>query len=264
MITALILGIIEGITEFLPISSTGHLIIANRFINFKGEFANLFDIIVQLGAVLAVIVYYRSKIIPPVQHRKKLSEYINNWFKILIAFIPAAIIGFLLSDIIEKYLFSTLVVGIAMVLGGILLLVADRQKFKSSANKLNEVGIQQALIIGLFQCLSLIPGMSRSASTIIGGLFKDLSRETAIEFSFLLSIPTLFGASVLKLVKYQQTLGSTEVTTLAVGLVTSFVTALLVISLLTKYIKTHNFQFFAYYRIVIGLIILSLSLFRIL
>lgn len=261
MITiALLLGIIEGITEFLPISSTGHLIIANQFINFRGEFANLFDIIVQLGAILAVIVYYRSRIIPPMKHKQKLSEYINNWLKIFLAFIPAAIIGFLLSDIIEKYLFSTLIVAMAMVIGGVLLLIVEKRRFNVSTDSLQKVSLKQALIIGVFQCLSLIPGMSRSASTIVGGLFRNLSRETATEFSFLLAIPTLIGASTLKILKYQQDLTFSDIITLSFGLITSFVTALIVISFFTKYIKTHNFQVFAYYRIIIGLIILFLSL----
>lgn len=263
MIIALLLGIIEGLTEFLPISSTGHLIIANKFVNFTGEFANLFDIVIQLGAVLAVVLYYKSKLTPPVRDKQSLNNYINNWVKIIIAFIPAAVIGFILSDIIEKYLFNSFVVAMAMILGGILLLLVERRKFESSTISLEKVSLKQALTIGIFQCLSLIPGMSRSASTIVGGLFKDLSRETATEFSFLLAIPTLFGASILKFIKYQQALGSTEVIALVVGLVTSFVTALLVISLFTKYIKTHNFQVFAYYRIVIGLIILTLTLFKI-
>lgn len=185
LIKALIMGIVEGLTEFLPVSSTGHMIIVGDFIDFKGEsFHTMFEIVIQLGAILAVVYYYRHKIVSSLRHLRPGDKGFELWFKIFIAFLPAAVIGILIHDLIEKYLFSSLTVAIALIIGGFLMILAENYFGRSGLNDMDKTDVKQAFTIGIGQCLALIPGMSRSASTIMGGMAAGLSVKAAAEFSF--------------------------------------------------------------------------------
>ena len=278
---AVILGIVEGLTEFLPVSSTGHLIIANRFFGFEGAFEAVFDIVIQTGAILAVVVYFREELFPsfgpedrtPAGRKKVFEKWVQKsvklWKLIIIAFIPAAVIGVFIADLLELYLFNTTSVGIALIAGAFLMLIAEKVK-KTGAVKAGDAGsggneieitavtVKQAIIIGFFQCLAMWPGMSRSASTIAGGLFAGLRRPAAAEFSFLLGIPTIIGASVYKLLKTGLILGAAEWAALAVGTIVSFVVAFFVVKLFMNYIKTRGLLPFVLYRIALGVILLVL------
>lgn len=198
---AIILGIVEGITEFLPVSSTGHLIIFNHFLGFTGPFAVMFDIIIQLGAILAVVFYYRKKIFESFKHLKPGQWGFNLWKIIIIAFIPSALLGLILNDLIEQYLFSPLTVAVALIIGAILMLIVERIHKIKKDNDILKIDGKNSLFIGFAQCMSLFPGMSRSASTIIGGMLVGLSVKTAAEFSFFLAIPTMFAATGFSLIK---------------------------------------------------------------
>lgn len=252
---SIILGVVEGLTEFLPISSTGHLILVNKFISFAGEFANLFDVVIQVGAIFAVILYFYKDIFP-FRNKQENLLVINRWFKIILAFIPSAIVGFLFADKIEEHLFNFITVAIALIVGGILLIWAENYSQKQKSRDVEKIGFKDALIIGLFQCLSLVPGMSRSGSTIIGGLLGKLSRKSAAEFSFLLAIPTILGASVFKLMDYKGELTRSEIIYLGIGTFVSFIVALGVISFFMNFIRNRSLKVFAYYRIALGIAIL--------
>ena len=256
IINAIILGIIEGLTEFLPISSTGHLILANKYISFTGDFANVFDVVIQIGAILAVIVYFKDKLIPSFSKTDNIRNYYDLWIKVAIGFIPAGILGFLFEKHIDKYLFNPVSVSIALIFGGILLFFAEKFVKKSSVSDTDKISYMQAFVVGVSQCMALWPGMSRSASTIIGGLFLGFSREVAAEFSFFLAIPTLIGASVFKLFKSGLIFTSYEWLLLSIGTIVSFVVALLVIAFFMNYLKKKDLAPFAYYRIALGLIVL--------
>jgi len=256
ILKAIILGIIEGLTEFLPISSTGHLIIANKYINFTGEFANVFDVVIQVGAILAVIFYFWNKIFPRFDDKKQAKRVYSLWFKVVVGFLPAAVLGFLFEDKIDKYLFNPLSVSIALIFGAILLIIAENRLKRVRVFDTDDMTYMDAVLVGIFQCLALWPGMSRSASTIIGGLLIGLSREVSAEFSFFLAIPTLVGASVLKLLKSSFLFSSIEWITLFVGTLVSFIVALLVIKFFMGYIKKKDLKPFAYYRIVLAVIVI--------
>ncbi|SEF38605.1 undecaprenyl-diphosphatase [Caloramator fervidus] len=256
ILKAIILGIIEGLTEFLPISSTGHLIIANKYINFTGEFANVFDVVIQVGAILAVIFYFWDKIFPSFNNKQKAKKVYYLWVKVVLGFLPAAVLGFLFEDKIDKYLFNPLSVSIALIFGAILLLIAESKLKRVRVFDTDDMTYMDALLVGIFQCLALWPGMSRSASTIIGGLLIGLSREVSAEFSFFLAIPTLIGASFLKLLKSSLSFSLVEWTTLFIGTLVSFIVALLVIKFFMGYIKRKDLRPFAYYRILLAVIVI--------
>ena len=256
ILKVIILGIIEGLTEFLPISSTGHLIIANKFIEFTGEFANMFDIVIQVGAIFAVVIYFRDKIFPNFKEKEQLKEKFYLWLKILVAFIPAAILGVLFNDKIEYYLFKPTPVAIALIVGGIFLVIAELVCKSPKIESEKNITIFTALIVGFAQCFSLWPGMSRSASTIIGGLFVGFSRSIAAEFSFLLSIPTIMGASCYRLIKSKFVFSSYELFLLLLGTLIAFIVAYFVVALFMKFIKTNKLYPFAAYRIILALVVL--------
>ncbi|MFZ5968086.1 MAG: undecaprenyl-diphosphate phosphatase [Bacillota bacterium] len=259
ILKAIILGIIEGLTEFLPVSSTGHLIIASKYIDFTGEFANVFNIAIQVGAIFAVILYFKDKIFPKANNIRQARSVFRLWMKVLVGFIPAAILGFLFDDYIDAHFFNATTVSIALILGAILLLFAEAKLKRVRVRTTDELTFGQSLVVGIAQCMALIPGMSRSASTIIGGLFLGLSREVAAEFSFFLAIPTLMGAAAYKLLKVGIAYTAYEWMIILIGTVVSFVVALLVIALFMNYIKKKKLAPFAYYRIVLGILVLLMA-----
>lgn len=254
---AIILGIVEGLTEFLPVSSTGHLIIINKFIAFSGKFANVFDVVIQTGAILAVLIYFRKKLFPKFKKIKDIKKY-TIWFKIVTAFIPAAILGFLFDDMIEAKLFNTYSVAIALVVGALFMLFAEKLEKKFRVTKETNITYRDALIIGFIQCLAMWPGISRSAATIIGGLFIGFSPVMATEFSFFLAIPTLLAAGAFKLLKTGLSFSTLEWATLGVGTLVSFLVAYAVVAVFIKYVQTKKLAPFAYYRIALGLLLLLL------
>ncbi len=250
-IEAIILAIIEGITEYLPISSTGHMIIGSSIMGISElEFTKVFEVNIQFGAILAVVVLYWKRFFQSFEFYKKL----------LAAFIPAAIIGFLLNDFIDQMLESVAVVAIMLVLGGIVLVFIDKY-FDKKVTKENITYIE-AVQIGLFQCIAMIPGVSRSAASIIGGMFQGLSRKDAAEFSFFLAVPTMFAASAYKLLKAFKegslTFSTNELQLLALGNIVAFIVAMAAIKFFIGYLQKYGFKVFGYYRIVVGLIILGL------
>lgn len=249
---AFILAVIEGLTEFLPVSSTGHMIIASSFMGIASDpFVKLFTIVIQLGAILSVIVLYF----------KRFFQSINFYLKLLVAFIPAAVFGFLLSDKIDQMLESPLTVAISLVVGGIILLFVDKWFNSPTIHEEKEISYFTAFKIGLFQCLAMIPGTSRSGASIVGGMSLKLSRKVAAEFSFFLAVPTMFAATAKKLLDFYKeghTISTEQVQILAVGNVVAFVVALLAIKSFIGYLNKNGFKVFGWYRIAAGLIIIAL------
>lgn len=256
IIKAIIQGIIEGLTEFLPVSSTGHLILANQYFGIEGEFGNLFAIVIQSGAILAVILYFRDKFLPKSFKAKDLKSYVYFWSKIAVAVLPAAVLGLLFEDAIDQYLFNAFTVAYALIIGAIILFVVESRKREAKLFSDLDVSYGAALLIGLAQCMALIPGMSRSASTIIGGLLLGFSRGLAAEFSFFMAVPTLLGAGLIKMIKAGFDLTAEQWLVTGVGTFVSFVVAYLVIAVFMNFIKKHDFKIFAYYRIVLGVVVL--------
>ncbi len=257
ILKSLILGLVEGITEFLPISSTGHLILLNQWISFDDSFTKTFDIFIQLGAILAVIVFFWSKISPFVKDELKRGEIMKIWYRVIVGVIPVIIIGGLFGGIIQNKLFNPWVVAITLILGGIILLIVENKKInQNSINSISEISFKNAFLIGLIQCFSIIPGTSRSASTIIGSILLGSSREIAVDFSFYLAIPTMIAASSYSLLKHGFSITQYQFILLFIGFVVSFVMALFVIKFFIKYIKNNNFIPFAYYRIILGILVL--------
>ena len=263
IIKVLILSLVEGLTEFIPVSSTGHMIIAEHFLKLSENagFVSAFQIIIQLGAILSVVVYFWDRIWP---FSRKISknrrrEIIEMWIKIVIAVLPAVVLGLLLDDIIEEYFFNPITVSIMLIFYGIILILIESGKSKDDKIKnISELPLLTAFGIGIFQCLAMVPGTSRSASTIIGGVLLGLNRVLATEFSFFLAIPTMVGASLLKIVKMMDSLSLYEWFLIGLGFVLSFIIAYLVIKIFMDYIKKHDFKIFGYYRIVLGIITLIL------
>lgn len=268
ILKSIILGIVEGITEFLPISSTGHLVIFQNLIGFAGTSSNnyieMYTYVIQLGAILAVIILYWRKIKDTLVNFFPQKVGYNQsgfrfWFMIFIACIPGGIIGLLLDDLAEAYLLSPLPVAIALFLGGLWMIYAEK-RFRNNQLKGRglDVSVRQAVIIGLFQCLAIIPGMSRSASTIIGGWVAGLSTVAATEFSFFLAIPVMVGMSFLKIVKMGglTILTSQEIAALAVGFIASFLVALIVINKFISYLKKKPMKVFAFYRMIFAVIVI--------
>jgi undecaprenyl-diphosphatase len=253
---ALILGIVEGLTEFLPISSTGHLILASDLLDFNDEKGKVFTIVIQLGAILAVCWEYRAKIgnvVRDVGSRQDANRFVLNLF---IAFLPAAILGLLFIKTIKQYLFHPVPVAMAFIIGGILILWAERRKHVVDVERVEDMDWRHALKVGLMQCLALIPGTSRSGATIIGGLFFGLSRKAATEFSFFLAIPIMFAATFYDIYKNSNILHFDDIGVFVIGFVASFVSALLAVRGLLRFISHHDFTVFAWYRIAFGIIVL--------
>lgn len=251
---AFILALIEGLTEFLPVSSTGHMIIGSSMMGIQSDpFVKLFTICIQLGAILSVVVLYF----------KRFFRSVNFYFKLVIAFIPAAIFGFLLSDKIDQMLESPLTVAISLVVGGIILLFVDHWFKDATIETEEEINYVTALKIGFFQCLAMIPGVSRSGATIVGGMSQNLKRKAAAEFSFFLAVPTMFAATGKKLLDFYQeghTITSDQMQVLAFGNVVAFIVALLAIKSFIGYLNKNGFKIFGWYRIIVGGIIIALLL----
>jgi undecaprenyl-diphosphatase len=262
-ISAILLGIVEGFTEFLPISSTGHLILVNNFIAFSGSFTHMFDIVIQLGAILAVVVFFWKRLIP-FGNSKTASEKSATWliwWKTLAGVAPALIIGGIAGKYIEEKLFNPYVVSVALLVGGILLLWIENTTRTSKINSISELSYRTAFLIGIIQCMAMIPGTSRAAATIIGAMLLGSSRMVAVEFSFFLAIPTMIAATAYSILKYGLHLTSREMLVTATGFVVSFLVAWLVIAMFIRFVSRRNFKLFGYYRIVLGIIVLSYYLF---
>ncbi len=257
LLKAAILGVVEGLTEFLPISSTGHLILAGDLLNFNDEKGKVFEIVIQFAAILAVCWEYRAKILAVaggLPREQAAQRFATN---LLIAFLPAAILGFLFASKIKQYLFAPVPVALAFIIGGFVILWAEKRQHRISVETVDGMGWQDALKVGCAQALALIPGTSRSGATIIGGLFFGLSRKAATEFSFFLAIPTLFAATVYEVVKYRHLFHASDLGMFLVGGITSFVSAFLCVRWLLRYISRHDFTLFAWYRIAFGLVVLG-------
>ena len=270
IIKAILFGIVEGITEWLPVSSTGHLILLDEFLKLdvSPEFYEMFQVVIQLGAIAAVIVLFFHQLnpfAPSKDHKQKKRTWIL-WSKVVVAVLPSAVLGFLFDDILDTYLYNAWVVAAMLIIYGIAFIyVEKRNQGKSPKIKnCNEIDFRTAIIIGAFQCLSLIPGTSRSGSTILGAILIGVSRTAASEFSFFLAIPTMLGASALKLLKFMLSgvsAGVTEIGVLVVGCIVSFFVSLLVIKGLMEYVRKHSFSVFGIYRIVLGAVVLAYWLF---
>lgn len=246
---AVILAIVEGITEFLPVSSTGHMIIAQHVLGLENsEFLKAFIVNIQFGAILSVVVLYW----------KRFFKSINFYYKLFIGFIPAAILDFLLGDFIDEMLESVLTVAISLLAGGIILLFIDRWFGKNKPG--SEVSYKNAFVIGLFQCIAMIPGVSRSAATIIGGMAQKLDRKTAAEFSFFLAVPTMFAASAYKMLKTYEVFTAKDIDLLLVGNGVAFIVAMLAIKGFIAFLNQYGFKAFGVYRIIVGAVIISLYL----
>jgi undecaprenyl-diphosphatase len=255
LIKAVFLGIVEGLTEFIPVSSTAHLIISSHLIDFQTIKNDLFEIVIQLGAILAICVIYRQKIFAVIigLKEKNQQKFVTN---LILAFLPAAIFGALFHSIIKQFLFSNFVIAIALILGGIVMIIIDRKPRDSKVKNIDDVKQLSAFYIGLFQCLAMIPGVSRSGATIIGGLLLGLDRKVAAEFSFFLAIPTIAAASLYDLVKNSSQLTGSNIELILVGLIASFLSAILVIKWFINFVSKNNFVPFGIYRIVLGILIL--------
>ncbi len=262
ILKAILLGIVEGITEWLPISSTGHMILVDEFIKLdvSAEFLNMFLVVIQLGAIMAVVLIYFNKLNPfsPKKSSRQKRATWTIWFKVLVAVVPAAVIGILFEDAIDQVLGSYVVVAITLIIYGVLFIIVENRNkgVEPRVKKFSQFTYQDALIIGLLQVLALIPGTSRSGITIVGALMFGMSRHIAAEFTFFLSIPVMFGASLLKIVGYGFNFSVMEVTILLVGMFVAFVVSIFTIRFLMNYIKTNDFKVFGYYRIVLGVLVL--------
>ncbi len=268
ILKSVLFGIIQGITEWLPISSTGHLILLNTVLPLKvyedismnTAFWNLYKVVIQLGSILAVITLYYRRLWPFSADLGKNEQrhIIKTWLLIIIASIPVGIIGFLLNDFVDDKLSSPLIVALALVIYGVIFLIVEGKPMRPKFQKTHEITPMTALITGFFEALALVPGTSRSGSTIIGGLLLGMTRPLAAEFSFFLAIPAMFGASILKIVRFKGALSIGAVLVLLAGAFTAFIVSVSIIRSLIRYLKNHNFRLFGYYRIILGIIILIL------
>lgn len=251
---ALILSIVEGLTEFLPVSSTGHLILVNEFANFSDEkFSKTFDMFIQVGAIGSVMIYFWRKLwIIDSETKAIKKDTIDIWVKTIIGVIPALLLGFLFKDFIEEHLLNVYVVAVSLIIGGIILLFIEKQFTKPSIPDIQQLSYKKAFGIGIIQCLAMIPGVSRSASSIIGGMAFGMNRVAAAEFSFFLAIPTLAAASAYFMLKHALGFNSHQFALLGFGFVASFIVAYLVIAVFMKYIKRNDFVPFGVYRIILG------------
>jgi len=257
LVKALILGIVEGITEFLPVSSTGHLILVGDLLDFNSDKGKLFEIVIQCGAILAIVWEYRAKLGAVISRLPSDPQARRFAANLLVAFIPVAVLGLLFGKAIKEVLFKPVPVAVAFIVGGFIILWAERRKHEVRVASVDDMTWPDALKIGLAQTLALIPGTSRAGATIIGGLFFGLSRRAATEFSFFLAIPVLFAASAYELFRHRDTLSSDDLGMLAVGLVAAFASAFVCVRWLLRYISRHDFTIFAWYRIAFGMIVLA-------
>ena len=271
ILKAILFGIVEGITEWLPISSTGHLILLNEFVTLKmsEEFQSMFDVVIQLGAILAVIVLFFHKLNPfaPSKNAAQKKQTWNLWFKVVAAIIPSGVVGVLLDDWMDAHLHNGIVVSIALIVYGIAFILVERRnsgKHLRMVEDVHAIDYKTALLIGAFQCLSLVPGTSRSGSTILGAILLGVGRSAGAEFSFFMAIPTMLGASAIKGLKFVLSgvsATSTEILVLSVGCIVSFFVSLLVIKGLMEYVRKHSFSAFGVYRIILGAVVLLYFLF---
>ena len=265
---AVVMGIVEGITEFLPISSTGHLIVASRALQFPANIESTFAIFIQLGAILAVMVYFARDLLGLLRQAWPGSAEDSGATRraqrlvlgVMVAFVPAGVIGFLFNDLIDAWLFRPLTVGIALVAGAIIILLVERRSRAPVTHTLEQVTPGQALLVGVAQVASLFPGMSRSAATIVGGLLAGLDRPTALRFSFYLSIPTMVIATLYALLKNLSSIQTDQIAAFGVGLVVSFIVALLVVHWFLGFVSRHTLRPFAWYRLGAGVVIIALAL----
>ena len=256
LLKALILGLVEGATEFLPISSTGHLIIVGDLLNFNDDKGKVFEIVIQLGAILAVCWEYRAKIATTISSMLSDSTAQRFIVNLIIAFLPAAILGFLFIKTIKAYLFNPVSVAIALIVGAFVIFWVERMERRPRIREVDDMTARDALMVGIAQAVSLIPGTSRAGATIIGGMLAGLSRKTATEFSFFLAIPTMFAATFYDVFKHRDLLHATDLPMFAVGFVVSFVAALMAVRALLRFVASHNFNGFAWYRLIFGTIVL--------
>ena len=267
LLKAVLFGIVEGVTEWLPISSTGHLILLNEFItlNVSEEFGSMFDVVIQLGAILAVIVLFFHKLNPfaPSKNADEKKQTWNLWFKVVAAIIPSGVVGILFDDWMDAHLHNGIVVSIALIVYGIAFILVERRnqgKHLRIIDDVHNIDYKTALLIGVFQCLSLVPGTSRSGSTILGAILVGVGRGAGAEFSFFMAIPTMLGASAIKGLKFMLSgveATGTEIGVLLVGCVVSFLVSMVVIKGLMEYVRNHSFSAFGVYRIVLGVIVLA-------
>lgn len=276
-IKVLILSLVEGITEFLPVSSTGHLILVNQFVKLEPEgFSNAFNVIIQLGAILSVLVIYFEKLNPWTKSKIRLpknyqdlnrqskayfilshpdKKTINLWFKVIVGVLPAMVLGLLFDDLIDQYLFNPMTVAAMLLLWGLIIILIEKKNKNIKYESLEDVPYTTILLIGFFQCLAMVPGTSRSAATIIGAMILGLSRSAAAEFSFFLAIPTMLGATLLKLVKNLGGFSGNQWCLILIGMVLSFIIAFVVIKKFLAYVKKHDFIPFGIYRIVLAVVV---------
>ena len=277
LIKVLILSLVEGITEFLPVSSTGHLILVNQFVKLVPEgFSNAFNVIIQLGAILSVVVIYFEKLNPWAKSKQELPKKykdlnaqskayylathpdkttINLWLKVIVGVLPAMVLGLLFDDLIDAYLFNPITVAAMLLLWGIIIIFIEKKNKTIKYDSLKDVPYTTIIMIGLFQCLAMVPGTSRSAATIIGAMILGLSRPAAAEFSFFLAIPTMLGATLLKLIKNLGDFTGTEWTLILLGMILSFIVAFIVIKQFLAYVKKHDFIPFGIYRIILAVVV---------
>ena len=262
VLKTIVYGIVEGITEWLPISSTGHLILLEEILplNVSKEFFEFFMVVIQLGAILAVVTSFFGKLNPiGVRSKKKRKVILQTWVKILIACVPAGVLGILLDDWFDAHFYNPTVVAIVLIAYGVLFILLEMFYLKNRdfrVMKQSQLTYQDAIIIGAFQCLALIPGTSRSGSTILGAMILGVSRPIAAEFSFFLSIPVMVGASLVKLVKFGFAFSAAEIALTIVGMVVAFLISMLAIRFIMNYVRRHDFKVFGYYRIALGLLVL--------
>ena len=271
ILKAVLFGIVEGITEWLPVSSTGHMILLDEFIKLKvsREFYEMFQVVIQLGAIGAVIALFFHKLNPfsPKKNEKQKHNTWVLWIKVIVAVLPSAVLGLALDDWMEEHLYNYIVVAIALIVYGVAFLFVERinEGKEFAITSVNKIDYKTALLIGAFQCLSLIPGTSRSGSTILGAILLGVSRSAGAEFSFFLAIPTMLGASALKFLKFLLegvSVTGTEVLVLLVGTVVSFIVSMLVIKALMEYVRKRSFAVFGYYRIVLGFLVIGYFLIK--
>lgn len=263
ILKAIVLGIVEGITEWLPISSTGHMILLEEFVEFESsdEFMEMFRVVIQLGAILAVVLLYFHKLNPfsPKKTRDEKKDTMSIWYKVIVGVVPAAVLGFLLDDWFDDHFYNYIMVAVMLIVYGVLFIMAENRNKdkKAKINSFKDLSYKMAFLIGIFQILALVPGTSRSGVTILGAILLGTSRSIAAEYSFFLSIPVMFGASALKLVKFGFDFSTMELAVLLTGMAVAFVISVLAIKFLMSYIKRNDFKAFGWYRIVLGILVLG-------
>jgi undecaprenyl-diphosphatase len=263
ILKAILLGVVEGITEWLPISSTGHMILVEEFVQLSASeaFKEMFFVVIQLGAILAVVLLYFQKLNPfsPQKSAQQKRDTMSIWYKVIVGVIPAGVLGFLFDDWLNDHLYNYFTVAIMLIVYGILFVVIENRNktHKSSIKTFNDLTYRMALLIGMFQVLSLIPGTSRSGATILGAILLGTSRYIAAEYSFFLSIPVMFGASALKLVKFGFNFTGAEMAILLTGMIVAFAVSVIAIRFLMGYIKNNDFKAFGWYRILLGILVIG-------